>query len=357
MSQVYTQSRVTTVTTIRRRYRIPRGCTPKVLTGQSVKPSDTLAVMEIARRHATIDVAAELRIPAQKVPAALVKGEGDTIDEGEVLASRRRLFRRRRVTAPFDGRIIRFLNGQLLLESTRDRVEVESTIPGRVTEVDPESHVYVETTGALVQIAWGHGGLTFGTLRVLDETPSLETNPSPFNIDHRGAIVVIGSPLTEELLKAADAIGVRGLIGPSMHAQLVPVWKEMNYPLGLTQGFGHLAMSERILALLNSYNGREAVLDAGQDADWRERRPEIIIPLTSQQPSGQSTDKPGEVAFATGQMVRILQSPYLGEIGTIAAVQEKPQRLPGGHWLGGAHVNVEPDETIFVPFANLEHLG
>ena len=357
MSRIYTQSRVTTITNIRRRYRIPRGSMPKVLTGQSVKPSDTLAVMEIARRHSTIDVAAELRIAPKRVPAVLVKSEGDEIEAGEVLASRRRLFRRLRVTAPFDGRIIRLRNGQILLEGTRDRVEVESTIPGRVVDVDPESHVTVETSGALVQIAWGDGGLTFGTLRVLDETPGLDTNPSTFNIDHRGSIVAVGSPLTEDLLKAADAIGVRGLIGPSMHARLVPLMEEMNYPVGLTQGFGHLAMSERILALLNSYNGREVVLDAGLDADWRERRPEIIIPLASQQASSQSTDKPGEMVFAIDQKVRILQSPYLGEIGTVTSVEDKPRQLPSGHWLAGAHVEVEPDETIFVPFANLEHLG
>jgi transcription antitermination factor NusG len=116
-------------------------------------------------------------------------------------------------------------------------------------------------------------------------------------------------------------------------------------------------MSERILALLNSYNGREVVLDAGQDADWRERRPEIIIPLTSQQASSASADKPGQIAFAAGQKVRILQSPYLGEIGTITSVEDKPRRLPGGHWLAGAHIEVDSDETIFVPFANLEHLG
>lgn len=357
MSHVYTQSRVTTITNIRRRYRIPRGSAPKVLAGQSVKPSDTLAVMEVARRHQTIDVAGQLRINPARVPATLLKQEGAFVEEGEVLASRRRLFRRRRVEAPFTGHIIRVHNGQVLLEGERDRVSVESTIPGRVVDIEPEAFVTVETAGALVQIAWGCGGLAFGTLRVLDEAPNVDTQSNRFTIDHRGSIVAFGSPLTLELIKGAYDIGVRGLVGSSMEAHLVPEAKEMNFPIGITQGFGTLAMSARILALLNSYNGREIVLDAGEDADWRERRPEIIIPLTSQQAPGQPAEQTPDLKFAAGQRVRLLQAPYLGEIGTITSVDKEPRRVPSGHWLEGAQVEVDSDETVFVPFANLEHLG
>ena len=63
------------------------------------------------------------------------------------------------------------------------------------------------------------------------------------------------------------------------------------------------------------------------------------------------------MTFAAGQKVRILQSPYLGEIGTVISVEEGQRRLPSGHWLAGVQVEVDSNETVFVPFANLEHLG
>ncbi len=357
MSEIYAQTRVTTITTIRRRHRLPQNSVPKVMVGQTVKATENLAVAEVARDHRIIDLAEALDLRPDRVDAYLVKREGDMIDEGDVLALRRKFLRRRRVYSPLTGQVVRIDNGQMLLEGQRTRIEVESSVPGRVIEVEPQEYVIIETTGAAIQVAWGYGNLTWGTLKVLDTLPLPDTDAERFTIDHRGAILAIGSPLTAAFLKGAIAIRVNGLIASSMHASLMPMLEGVEFPIALTQGFGQMPMSERILSLLNTYNGREIAVDMGRSGDWRERRPEIIIPLASQQSKPTPDETTAGTPIAKGQKVRVLQVPYLGEIGTVTAVSDSPQQIESGLWAPGATIEMTSGESAFVPFANLERLG
>lgn len=360
MAAIYASARVTTVASIRRHYKLTRGFVPKVIIGQTVHPAETLAVALVALDHRILNLAEMLGVSPQRVAAYLTKREGDLVEQGEVLATRRVLLglRRRRVLSPIDGRVLRVENGQMLLEGPRTRIEVQATVPGKVVDLEAGEFVLVETTGAAIQVAWGSGGLAWGTLKVLDTMPSTSTDPSRFTIDHRGAVVAIGSPLTAEFLRGAVDIRVRGLIASSAHASLLPLLTNVDFPIALTQGFGVLPMSERILALLNTYNGREVALDMGGDNDWREQRPEIIIPLASQAQQKATPDlSRGELRIAVGQKVRVLQPPYLGEIGTVTGLPDAPQRVESGLWVHGAEVQMPSSEVLFVPFANLEYLG
>lgn len=359
MAHVHSYARATTVTNIRRAHRLPEGSVPRVLVGQTVKTADTLAVAEVAREHRIIDLVEVLNVKAQRLARCLVKQAGDEVAEGEALAVKRGFLglRRKRVLSPLDGWVVRIDGGQMLLEGERTRLEVQATAPGRVVEVEPGERVVIETTGGLLQLAWGRGGLAWGTLKVMDDEPKLVTEPARFNIDHRGAIVAIGSPLTEEFLRGAVDIRVKGIVAASARASLLPLLEKVDFPVGLTQGFGHLPMSARILRMLATYNGREIVLDTpGGRLDWRDKRPEVIIPLAQQQPVP-AEEHLSALAYNVDQKVRILQAPYLGEIGTIAALPEGPRQLASGLWASGAIVETPSGESIFVPFANLEYLG
>ncbi len=359
MSTVYATARVTTIANIRREHRLPRGSVPRVLIGQTVKATDPLAVVEIAAEHRIINLAERLRLNPQRIDPYLVKRTGDPVEEGDILATRRGFLglRKLRVLSPMAGQVIQVENGQMLLEGPRVRSEVLASIPGKVVALEPEEYVIIETPGAAIRMAWGHGPFTWGTLKVLDEQPSLTAEVDRFSIDHRGAIVAIGSPLTADFLKAAADIRVKGLIAASMHASLVSQLADIDFPVMLTQGFGHLPMSERVLNLINTYNGREIALDTGMVGDWRERRPEIIIPLTSQQQASLPEEGASDIKIVTGQRVRILQPPYLGEIGTVVAISEDPRQLESGLWASGITVEMPSGARVFVPFANFEYLG
>ena len=360
MTHVYARARITPSTSFRRVHWLPRGSTPRVLENQIVKAADPLAIAEVAGEHRIVDIAAALGVAPEQVEPLLVKRPGERIMVGDVLAQKPGFlgFRMRQVESPIDGRVIVVEDGKMLLEGKRIRTVVEATVPGRVISVDPESRIVVETTGAAVDLAWGQGGLSWGTLKVMDSAPGLETEAGRFNIDHRGAIVVIGSPLTEEFLRGAIEIRVKGLIAASLPASLLPLLNDAEFPVGVTQGFGRMAMSRTIFDLLSQHNGREVVLDTGESSDWRDRRPEIIIPLASQRRES-VRDVRERRPLAAGQRVRVLQAPHTGKIGTVTSVPPEPRRLPSGVWAPGAVVEIEdmePGKGVFVAFANLEQL-
>ena len=353
MNPVHSYGRVSTVATVRRVHKLPHGGVHKVGPSQHVKALEQLGAAEVSKEHRLIDLSEILSLSPQKAESCLLKGVGDRVSEGEVLAVRGGL-RKRRATAPIDGTIVYVGDGQLIIEGERVRQEVFSSIPGRVVEIEPGEYVAVETGGVAVQIAWGCGGAVWGTIRVMDSEPLPTADPVRLNIDHRGAIVIIGAPLSEEFLKAAIDIRVKGLLAASMHARLVPLAEEAGFPVGLTQGFGHLPMSAQLLTLFNTYNGHEAALDMPDPQNWREKRPEIIIPLSSHQsvPEARSST----LVLKEGRKVRVLQSPYLGEIGTVTALADNPRRLGSGLWMPGALVEMPSGETIYVPLTNLELL-
>jgi hypothetical protein len=213
-------------------------------------------------------------------------------------------------------------------------------------------------------VAWGTGGLVWGTIKVMDTIPSFNTDLARFNIDHRGAIIAIGSPLTEQFLKEAIEIRVKGIIASSMHSSLAPAAEKAGFPIAITQGFGQIPMSERILGMLNQYNGRELSMDMGQSyvvRDSRENRPEIIIPVSGgpvKSEERKPDDRIEQHALTVGERVRILQNPYMGEIGTVTEIPQGPRQIESGLWLPGALIEVAAsNKPIFVPFANLQQLG
>lgn len=351
---VFARSRVTTVTTIRRTRHMPTSAVPTVTLSKPVKALDVVAVNETPGPLRIVRLADALRTDSTKAESYMRRRIGDHVAKGEILAERRRGLRRLRVIAPIEGNIVQIAHGQVLIEGERRMEEIYASVPGRVVMVESGRQVTVETVAALIQIAWGTGGLAWGTLRVMDAKPTLQADASRFNIDHRGSIVAIAAPLTEEFVRAAVEIRPKGLIAGSMPSSLIPKLRGVEFPIGITQGFGKLVMTERILNLLNTYNGREIALDMTSSEDWRETRPEIIIPVTGQTAP---EDRTAENLFKVGQKARILQKPSLGEIGTISALPSERKATESGLWLNGAMVQLASGETLFVPFANLEHLG
>jgi hypothetical protein len=357
VTAIYAHAQITALASIKRAHKLPRGSMPRVLAGQNVKANEVLAVAEVAHEHRILNIAKTLGVEPRRIISFLVKREGDIVSAGDLIAARRKFLRKIRVTSPIDGSIIHIEEGQMLIEGKRTRIEVEATIPGKVVNIEAEKYIEIETSGALIQIAWGYGDFVWGTLKVMDGEPSLNTNADRFNIDHRGAIVAIGSPLTEEFLANAIETRVKGVIASSMRASLIPKLEGVEFPIGLTQGFGQLPMSDRIMNLLKTYNGREIALDIGDHDDWRNKRPEIIIPLVSSQEQAALEEHPGKLQLAKGQKVRIMQTPYWGEIGTITEIIGEPLQLASGLWSKGVNVETADGSTVFVPFANLEHLG
>jgi hypothetical protein len=131
-----------------------------------------------------------------------------------------------------------------------------------------------------------------------------------------------------------------------------PFLESLSFPVMITEGFGSMPMSQNVFSLLHSNMGREAILTADTQTRWGAERPEVLIPLRTEDAPlpEQLTLEPLRV----GQQVRVARAPYLGALGTVTDLPVVPQTVESGAKLPVAAVTLEDEETIVVPLANLE---
>ena len=92
-------------------------------------------------------------------------------------------------------------------------------------------------------------------------------------------MIIAGQCKDAETLEAAAELPVRGLILSSLFPSLLPLAREMRYPIILTDGFGSMPMNSAAYRLLTTNIKREATLNAETFDRYRGGRPEVIIPL------------------------------------------------------------------------------
>ncbi|MFO7540727.1 MAG: hypothetical protein R6X32_22030, partial [Chloroflexota bacterium] len=165
---------------------------------------------------------------------------------------------------------------------------------------------------------------------------------------HENHILVAGTIQDEALLEQAVFEEVIGLIVGTMNARLCDVARRLQIPLILTDGIGNYPMARPFFDLLQQWEGHEASLLTSAD---RERRPQIIIPhpVTADQ-----AQLPTYQPLAPGHTVRLLRQPYQGQIGQVMQLLNKAQVTEAGIKTHGAMVALAEDQTVFVPYANME---
>lgn len=350
------QTHVIPLATILRERRLPVPGEVLVRQGASVVAADVVARAAVSTHHAVLDVASRLGISAARVDDFLVVDRGQKVEAGQVLAERRRFLRKVRVTAPVEGVIALVEDGRVVLEAEPEVIELRAAMGGVVAAITPRYGVQIQTVGALIQGVWGNGGVQTGPLRVVSAAESGELPASAINLDHGGAIIVSRVAIGEEALSAAVEQRVRGVVAPSMRASLVPVVKALEgTSLVLTEGFGARPMSDVVFKLLREHEGREAVLIGAEPGRWQSGRPEVIVPLLSHTQMA-AIPRVGE-PVRVGNRVRLLREPHRGLVGVVTALPDAPMPVDSGIKALGAQVDAGEEQTVFVPFANLELLG
>jgi len=340
--------------TVTRSHRVPRGGVARVSSRQLVRQGDSIAFSELPERYKLLDISDIFGVPPAEAEYVISKADGDLIERGELLGERKAFFGldRRRVVAPFDGKILRKTQGKLLLAGISVRQEVLSPAPGYVVDVEPYDYVMIETDCGLVQLIWATGTLTWGSIRVVDRIPAPGTEADFFSMGFEEAIVIIKEPLTEIFLRGVVKSEIRAIVAPSARASLIPFMRKLPITIGLTEGFGSVEMNEEAAAVFRRYDGQRAAFDS---ADSRNTRPEIIIPI---QTENQTANESGyEPVILPGSRVRILQNPDWGKVGTVTELAEQPDALKSGLRLPGAYVKIPAGKTVFVPFANMQQVG
>lgn len=344
---------VTPLTTIRRERLLPAPGRVVVRAGQRVEPIQVVARADLPGDFRIVDVARALAIPASRVKRYLRVRIGDQVRRGQPLASRGFGFLGRTCRSPVDGRLTASGGGRVLIEGSPETVELRAYLPGSVVNVMPNHGVVIETTGALVQGAWGAGGESFGVLKVIAKGPAQPLRAKLINAACHGTIVIGGSRLDEATLERALELQVRGIVTGGLPPELISRVEALPFPVVVTEGFGSdVPMSADVFRLLSANDGREAAIKGDVRTRWGVVRPEVIIPLPAEgQPS--ASEQPG-TPLTVGARVRVVRAPYLGAVGTVTALPPRAVRIATGARLHGAEVDLGDGQQVFVPLANLE---
>ncbi len=341
------------LTMVRRQRELPVPGSVTVRVNERVQAQDVIAEAELAPRHYFLDLSRGLGVPVRETAGHLVKGRGDDVEAGEVIAGPVGVARRT-VRAPAEGgRIAAVSEGRVLFEARGRPFELRAGFPSVVISTDGVRRVSLEATAALLQGVWGNGKQDFGVLRMVGEGPDSQLRPAGLDIQLRGAVLVAGFADNPAPFHQATELSVRGLILGGLSSELIPMARRLPYPVLVVEGFGRLPISRPVFDLLKNNAGREAAVEARPRSPFAGERPEVIIPL----PSNRNVDLPEEVIpLGEGRRVRIVRGPNRGTVGVVANLPEKAVGYASGVWARSAFINVEGATSLTVPLANLEIL-
>jgi hypothetical protein len=339
------------LTTIRRVRKLPVSGRVLVRVGQKVNATDLIADAASSGQHYIMDVRRALGISRnEKVDHIIERKPGERIQKGDVIAGTSGLFSRV-LRSPADGFVLMVGGGLILIETQTPPIELKAGFTGVVSEVLPERGIILEAEGALIQGVWGNNRVDQGVLLSLARTPDDEFVRARLDVSMRGAVILAGYCAQADALQAAADLPLRGLILGSMSADLIPVVNKLNFPVILLSGIGRIPIDSAAYKILTTNEKRDTSLNSMPWNPQTGDRPEVVIPLPSVGNVAPETDK-----FNQGQTVRIQGAPYNNFIGTLVQLKPGLSGLANGVRTPSALVQLENEEQVTVPLANLEVL-
>ena len=344
------------MTVITRDRLLPNDVLGEVLAqeGALVGPLEVVARGVRAGRYIVLDLRAALGTSDPEALAAQIHVRSEqVVREGDLLAGDPKR-RRGQVHAPVNGVVDDLVDGRLILQAGyRDEV-VRAGFRGMVVSVRANRGVVLETAGGLVQGVWGNGRTHLGSLKFAPRGGLNVLEIDELATDWRSALVVSPQPLDKLSLAKAEAMGLGGVIAPSMPANLREIAFRLKIPIMLTEGFGTEPMNRMAVSVFEEYVDNQATLTARAPNRWLPDRPEVIIPSS---PQGVPIRPSKTDVLQVGSEVRITRKPYMGVIARVARLPRAPRQIENGLRLPVAEVTLPSGRMVTVPLANLELFG
>jgi hypothetical protein len=280
----------------------------------------------------------------------------DEVDELKPLAGLKS-GRGKRLMSPTAGRVAAIADGLIVIEKLNQVIDLEAGVRGTVKEVRLGRGVVIEANGARVQGVWGNGRHAIAAVINEGANPLEKTTADVLGSRFSSAIAVVRRPLTEEILDAAAAQNVAGLIAPSMSVDLLDWALFQPYALMLVEGFGQMRLNRAVAQLLQDLEGMQITLDAVQPQVWSARRPEAVMNVQAR--AGESIARSSvNLTLRVGMSVRAVGGAYGGMLGNVVNLPNDPILLDNGLRVPCALVELGGDAgKLYVPLANLEVIG
>jgi len=179
-----------------------------------------------------------------------------------------------------------------------------------------------------------------------------------------------GHSPTTAALNAAAARGAVGFITASIDDTTLA--RYVGYDIGIaltgdeavpmtliiTEGFGSLAMNDRVVSILKRAEGAQASINGATQVRAGAERPEIITRVTEEDSQHDAAESAATAGLQVGSRVRIIRVPYFGAQGRVTALPKELSQIETGALARVAHVRIELEgREVVVPRANIELAG
>ena len=335
MAHAYTPGlKVIPCTLLRKKRLLPIPGKVLVEMGQEVSERDVVAQTELPGKVFSVNVANRLSVGPDEIKGFMLKGEGDTLKKGEIIAENKPFLKwfKTEIESPVDGTIdsISLITGQVLLREPPRQLPISAYVKGKVVEVVPNFGVTVEAEGTFIQGIFGIGGETTGEIAMAVESPHEDLMPENITEHHKGKIVIGGRHAGLMTIQKAIATGVSAIVVGGIHDRdlrqllgydigvAVTGTEKIGLTLIVTEGFGSIPMADYTFRLIASRNGEKASVSGATQIRAGVMRPEIIVPGYPRNVTHCKTEQ-GRGWIEPGDPVRIIREPHFGVIGTVLA--------------------------------------
>jgi biotin carboxyl carrier protein len=354
--------------TVEKTRRLPIHGEVFVKEGDTVAYETIIAKTELSGDPEIVKASMILNVEPERLPNFMLKQVGDTVEEGEMIASYTALFGliKKQIIAPKTGTIesISDISGQLILRGAPIPIEVEAYIPGKIVEVMPKEGAVIETNAAFIQGIFGIGGEEHGKVKIAVESPTDILDGDKITPEDKGMILVGGSLVTLEAIKKGAEYGVACIVsGGVRHEDLtsftgeevgvaITGQEELGITLIITEGFGNMVMSQSTFDLLSSFEGYDASVNGATQIRAGVLRPEIIIPHEEKEEG--ASEEGLSSGMVPGTPVRIIRQPYFGAFGEVVELPVNLQQLESESYVRVLKVRLADGSVVTIPRANVE---
>ena len=369
MAHAYTPGlKVLENTSVEKERRLPLKGEVLVEKGIDVTPEKIVARTHLPGNVQMVNVANLLNVDAQDVPEFMLVDIGNNISQGDLVAETKGIFGlfKSEAKSPVNGVLesISNVTGQIVIREAPIPVEVDAYMNGNVSQIMDKEGVVITSNAVFIQGIFGMGGENRGDLHVLVDSREKELNEDMITTDMKGSIIVGGSHISLNAYKKAISMGVAAVVvGGFNYHDLKDI---LGYTLGvaitgsedigtsliITEGYGKIPMGARSFDILKKNDGRFTSVNGATQIRAGVIRPEIVIPFNDID-GLDSAVKKNETGITEGSLVRVIRSPYFGQIGTVKSLPPELQKMESETMVRVAEVKIN-DQNFVIPRANLE---
>ncbi|MFP4200078.1 MAG: hypothetical protein ACLFS8_01530 [Clostridia bacterium] len=296
------------------------------------------------RAQYSVNIVEDLRVWPAVAWMHVRVSEGDTVEEGEILAAAAGADGANYAYAPFEGTIERFDReaGMIVISRHVEEYTMHAYIAGTVEEFVGGRGVKIRGEVARIGGVYGIGPEAIGPLRVVGNLRDLEALPP-------GAILAFLEPAESDSVLGALQTEPAGLVAGGMDwADLKRVSEEVgDVPIVVISGFGSVSMPPQLSAALARFDG-ETVSMSGSGPSGAE----VLLPGVLEESHLQRRVCARPVR--TGDVARCLGTKGFGELAKVTVDMHRAV-YPNGMEIPS--VGIEPQgggETRVTPVANVE---